>query len=264
VARIRTIKPDFFRHEALFEAEQSSSLPLRLAFAGLWTVADKEGRFKWQPRALKLDCLPYDDCDFSRVLDALFTRGFIEKYEHEGQVYGFIPSWKAHQVINNRESDSSLPNPYESTILTRAPRVSDACPTPLVHAQVEGKGREGEGKGKGKEGATSVAISSPPKIKSIKKTRIPDDFGISEAVSAWATRDGHDRLPERLEHFRGYALANGKTYEDWDRAFMNAIRDDWAKLNGRQRAQFSTQGNADWQPPELASLTEKTIEAERV
>lgn len=149
MARIRTIKPEFFRHEALFEAEQADNLPLRLAFIGLWTAADKEGRFKWQPRALKLDCLPYDSCDFSRVLDALVTRGFIQKYEYEGQFYGVIPSWKSHQVINNRETESILPNPHESTILTREARVDDASGTRLEHAQGEGKGREGEGEGKG-------------------------------------------------------------------------------------------------------------------
>ena len=57
MARIRTIKPEFFRHEALFEAEHRAGLPLRLAFAGLWTAADREGRFKWRPRQLKLDVL---------------------------------------------------------------------------------------------------------------------------------------------------------------------------------------------------------------
>jgi hypothetical protein len=70
LARIRTIKPEFFRHADLYEAEKETGLPLRLAFAGLWTAADREGRFKWRPRELKLDCLPHDDVDFSRVLDA--------------------------------------------------------------------------------------------------------------------------------------------------------------------------------------------------
>src|SRR5574337_598051 len=125
MARIRSIKPDFFRHESLFEAERETKLPLRLAYAGLWTAADREGRFKWSARQLKLDCLPYDDVDFSRVLDALTTRGFIVKYTANGSDYGFIPSWKDHQVINNREAASTLPEPNENNILTREPRVDD-------------------------------------------------------------------------------------------------------------------------------------------
>jgi hypothetical protein len=68
MARIRTIKPEFFRHADLYEAEKETGLPLRLAFAGLWTAADREGRFKWRPRELKLDCLPHDEVDFHACL----------------------------------------------------------------------------------------------------------------------------------------------------------------------------------------------------
>ena len=150
MARIRSIKPEFFRHEGLFEAERETGLPLRVAFAGLWTAADREGRFQWKPRQLKLDALPYDDVDFSRVLDALMTGGHIVKYTVDGVAYGCIPSWSAHQVINNRESASEFPSveegSIESTTSTREARVDDATSTRLVHAPVEGKGREGKGK----------------------------------------------------------------------------------------------------------------------
>ena len=100
MARIRTIKPEFFRHESLYEAERETELPLRIAFAGIWSAADREGRFRWSPRQLKLDCLPYDELDFSRVLDALATRGFIVKYAVDGKEYGHVPSWSKHQIIN--------------------------------------------------------------------------------------------------------------------------------------------------------------------
>ena len=155
MARIRTVKPELFRHEALFEAELKSGLPLRLAYVGLFTACDREGRFKWKPRALKLDVLPYDDVDFSRVLDALVTHGFIVKYEFDGDEFGCIPSWGSHQIVNNRESVSVLPSLEESTTCTRDSRVSDAPPSPLVQDQGEGKGREKERKGRGKEGESA-------------------------------------------------------------------------------------------------------------
>jgi hypothetical protein len=148
MARIRTVKPDLFRHEDLFEAEADTGLPLRLAFIGLFTVADREGRFKWRPRQIKLDVLPYDDIDFSRVLDALVTRGFVVKYASDGEEYGCIPSFTTHQVINNREKDSDIPE-YDSTELQipvntgPSQRVPNACPTRHDLAQAEGKGREG-------------------------------------------------------------------------------------------------------------------------
>jgi hypothetical protein len=141
--RIRTIKPEFFRHEDLFDAEEETKLPLRLAFIGLWCASDREGRFKWRPRTLKSEILPFDEVDFSRVLDALATRGFIVKYASDTGEFGHIPSFKTHQVINNRERDSILPDPLNckesDACLTRDPRVTHA-------GKGEGKGREGKGK----------------------------------------------------------------------------------------------------------------------
>lgn len=170
MGRIRTVKPELFTHEDLYMLEQETGLPIRIAFAGLFTVCDREGRFKWQPNRIKLAVLPYDVLDFSRVLDALVTRGFIRMYSADDQIFGVIPTWSRHQVINNRESASEIPEPdetsYISTTSTREPRVSDACSTPLVHAPVEGKGREG--KGKGREGGYDEASPSP----SAKQTEI--------------------------------------------------------------------------------------------
>lgn len=159
MARIRTVKPELFRHEALYEAEIKNKLPLRLSYIGLFTACDREGRFKWKPKTLKLDVLPYDDVDFSRVLDALVTHGFIVKYEFEGDEFGCIPTWSQHQVINNRESTSLLPSLEESTTCTRDSRVDDASVTPLVHIQAEGEGKGKERKGKGNK---ENAVASRP------------------------------------------------------------------------------------------------------
>jgi hypothetical protein len=69
----------------------------------------------------------------------------------------------------------------------------------------------------------------PKKPKSRKQT-IPADFTVSDRVKAWATEKGYNRLDERLEYFIGKATASGYQYADWDQAFMNSIREDWAKL----------------------------------
>jgi hypothetical protein len=153
VGRIRTIKPEFFKHSGLFDAERESGLPLRLGFAGLWTCCDREGRFKWRPRELKLDVLPYDDCDFSSVLDALAERGFVVKYGAAPEIFGHIPSWKSNQICNPRESQSKLPNPFDCREIdasaTRGERVD--------HAGVkEGKGMEGNGEGNGTRGPLTI------------------------------------------------------------------------------------------------------------
>jgi hypothetical protein len=140
MSRIRTIKPSLFRHEALYEAEKETGLPLRIAYLGLWTVADRDGRFKWRPRELKLDCLPYDDLDFEDVLDAFAARGFVIKYEVDGQLYGYIPTFHKHQVINQREAASTIPAPTDESI------VHVHAHAETVHAHGEGKGREWKGR----------------------------------------------------------------------------------------------------------------------
>lgn len=141
MARIRTVKPELFRHEELYELEQEYKLPLRLAFIGLWCVCDREGRFKWRPNQLKIEILPYDKIDFSRVLDALATRGFVVEYTSDtGERYGYVPTFTAHQVINNRESQSQLLCPF------------DACATRDPRGLSMHKGKGKERKGIGKEG----------------------------------------------------------------------------------------------------------------
>jgi hypothetical protein len=182
MARIRTVKPELFRHEALFEAELETKLPLRISFIALFTVCDREGRFRWRPRQLKLDCLPYDEIDFSRVLYALATREFVVPYEVSGVKYGVIPSFTRHQVINNRESESVLPDipenyhavNYENaeTVLNQRlnncdnselSRVSHASATRHDLAQVEGKRKRKRKRNMEEEEEGRVANAPEPK-----------------------------------------------------------------------------------------------------
>lgn len=147
--RIRTIKPEFFAHDALFDAEKETELPLRLAFIGLWCAADREGRFKWEPRRLGVSILPYDSIDFSRVLDALATRGFLVRYRIGDAWFGEIPSFRRHQIVNPRESASKIPE------VSDADEVFDACSTRASRVATRDNLARGEGKGtwkgKGKE-----------------------------------------------------------------------------------------------------------------
>lgn len=75
-----------------------------------------------------------------------------------------------------------------------------------------------------------VITKKPKKISTSKKFALPDDFAISEQVRAWSTVKGFTDLDSHLEHFVGYAKARGAMYADWDQAFMNAIRGNWAKV----------------------------------
>lgn len=159
MARIRTIKPEFYRHHDLFSAEKESGLPLRLAFSGLWLCADKEGRFKWNPNQLKLDVLPYDELDFEKVLNALEKNDFLKKYEVEKKFYGVIPSFKEHQRITGSEAtyESKIPSPpmsYEN---------GNILETPKNNTGINKDDRKGKGKGN-KERERSIGKEDPVKF----------------------------------------------------------------------------------------------------
>ena len=115
--RIRSIKPEFFKHWELYKAEKESGLPIRLAYEGLWTVADKEGRFRYVPQQLKLDVLPYDEVDFEKVFAVLVHNGWVISYQVDGKQYACIPTFKDHQRITGSEatSESKIPAPPEPT-----------------------------------------------------------------------------------------------------------------------------------------------------
>ncbi len=99
MARCRSIKPEFFKHEALTELS-----PLhRLLFIGLWTQADWRGRLEDRPKRLKLDILPWDNCDVNTMLADLWGGGFILRYAVNGKLYIWIPSFTKHQFPNKKE-----------------------------------------------------------------------------------------------------------------------------------------------------------------
>jgi hypothetical protein len=111
MSRIRTVKPELFRHELLDAITQSSGLPIGFCFIGLFTCADREGRFRWKPKQLKLDVLPYSELDFEVILNVLVSNKFLTKYTVDGEEYACFTNWHKHQIINNRERASELPPP---------------------------------------------------------------------------------------------------------------------------------------------------------
>lgn len=128
MARIRALKPGFFKDHELFMAEKESGYPLRLAYEGLWCVADREGRFKWKPHEIKTDVLPYDDVDMAKVLDALVKCKKIIRYKCAGEDYGYIPKFAEHQHVNKNEANSTLPAPPKNSN-ARAKPVNARAPT---------------------------------------------------------------------------------------------------------------------------------------
>ncbi len=116
MSRLRTIKPGFFLNDLLSECQPLA----RLLFAGLWTIADREGRLEDRPKRIGAECLPYDDCDIEALLDELAAPGFIVRYEVDGQPYIAVPAWKKHQCPHKTEAPSRIPPPEHSASTVQA------------------------------------------------------------------------------------------------------------------------------------------------
>jgi len=177
MARIRTIKPEFFTSEDIV----SLSPLARLLYQATWCEADKEGRLQWKPGTFKLRYFPADNCDIHALCDELVQRGLVVLY---GDGLAYIPQFSKHQHINPRESDSQLPDPHaRAQKATRQPRVGTRHDASARDDDAQG-GREGKGKeGKGKEeppptprGVAGDFRPSPGAVvcKALKAAGIPD------------------------------------------------------------------------------------------
>jgi len=113
LARIRYLKPDFFKDEDIAELPFET----RLVFAGLWCQADREGRLEDRPKRLKVEIMPYDDIDIEKQLQLLANskknsnRPFIVRYEINGEKYIQILNFSKHQKFHSTEKESEIP-PY--------------------------------------------------------------------------------------------------------------------------------------------------------
>lgn len=162
MARIRSIKPEFWASESLGRLRGPEGRQARLLFIALWNHAEDHGVCRAAPALLRSVAFPYDEdvtaADVSRWLGMLDEGGFVLRYERNGSSYLWICSFDEHQRID-RKSKTTLPEPSHDDMMRHAsPRSTSDRPasetvTPSAstrraldeHSLQEGKGREGRG-----------------------------------------------------------------------------------------------------------------------
>lgn len=140
MARIRSIKPEFWTDEKVVEL----SFAARLLFVGLWNFADDDGRMVYSPKKIKMQVFPADTLDISELVGEIRRKKLVLLYTESRRipptlpesefmadetVYLQIVKFDQHQKIDKR-TKSKLPAPPESP--AEFPRI----PT------TEGKGRD--------------------------------------------------------------------------------------------------------------------------
>lgn len=207
MARARNIKPGFFTNDLLAEIA-----PLgRILFAGLWTLADREGRQEDRVKRIKAQLLPYDECDCNSLLQDLHNRGFILRYSMAGADYIQIVEWHKHQNPHIKEAESTIPGPDENsaspvqcTAFSETSPADSLNPLPL----------------------TDSLNPLPATKRAAPKDEISEDFEIAwnaypqrpgasrkDALKAWKSRIASGVDPEKIlagvHRYSAYVLAKG-------------------------------------------------------
>src|SRR5688500_10427158 len=134
MARIRTIKPEFFTSLTIADLTPEQ----RLTFIGLWTHVDDEGRCVDDARLIKAAVWPLDDrtaADVEDDLRALTEASLITRYTLTRKRYMAVTGWREHQRIN-RPTPSKLPAPELGEPTPPEPSTSGNADSVSPHAQL--------------------------------------------------------------------------------------------------------------------------------
>ncbi|WP_053064104.1 hypothetical protein [Caballeronia mineralivorans] len=105
MARARNIKPAFFKNYDLADLGPH----VQLLFAGLWCLADREGRLEDKPRFIKAEVFPYYSVDVDGGLTLLHESGFVKRYSVNGRRLIQVEGFNKHQSPHSTEKPSELP-----------------------------------------------------------------------------------------------------------------------------------------------------------
>lgn len=234
MARIRTIKPDFFRHEGLQDLAAEHGAHVMLVFAGLWGHCDRFGRFECRPRHLKLDILPFLEFDMAKAIAVLEDGGFIQTYEVGSKRYGFIPSFAEHQRFSGKEAAEAAKYPEPPVKKAGSNGEATGKQSPPLEWN---KGMD-NGIGNGEDTREQVLASPDPVHQPASKTKqnpkrgtrwpddaiVPDDWlAEGEGYREMAGKPPIDLRAEALKFANYWAAKSGgaATKLDWKRTWLN-------------------------------------------
>lgn len=255
MARARNIKPGFFSNDELAEVS-----PLgRLLFIALWTMADRAGRLEDRPKRIKVEALPYDDCDAESLLSELAERDFILRYARGGRRYIQIVNFSKHQNPHVREPESDIPGPDEPGSPPGSPPGERPQGSSGGHSASTGPAPDETDPGPADSGflipdspsriPDSGGESRPPAGEPTPRAcRIPEGFPTEEWI-AWAKKARPDLDPQFVatkfrDYWAGVPGARGRKL-DWPATWRNFVRDEYVRKGQRAGGRETTAEHND-------------------
>lgn len=195
--RIRTIKPEFWKHPIMSRKHDT----VRLCAIGVLNIADDEGYFLAEPSMVRSELWPWDD-DSGRARKALTELASIDYIQiRECARVGFVAwivQFTTHQRVD-KPKPSRLSDSFKSGIVVKSMiekdstndlgRVDDASSndrrTIVERSSLEGKGKEVEGKGV--EGKGKQVKNNPVARGSSGPPLAADPESGSKSAETWAS-----------------------------------------------------------------------------
>jgi uncharacterized phage protein (TIGR02220 family) len=141
MARIRTIKPEFWTSEQVADCSPAA----RLLFIGIWNFCDDHGLHPASTRRLKMEVFPSDtisDHEIEAMINELLLARLLYAYQVDGKSYWQVTGWAKHQKIEKPTYRHPLPQALveveDSVTIRRVVADESTSPRP-------GNGKESKG-----------------------------------------------------------------------------------------------------------------------
>ncbi|MCE1523664.1 hypothetical protein LWU38_10130 [Enterobacter hormaechei] len=228
MARSRNIKPGFFTNDELAECSPYA----RILFAGLWTIADKEGRLDDRPKKVKALVLPFDNVDCDELLQQLHDRKFIQRYQVQDGAYIQITNWKKHQNPHCKEAPSEIPEYCEADTKQEEEQVKEDESTVQVQCN-SGANRPQVIDNNEVQLEHSASTVQEPVENNLNPADsfnlipdslilIPDSVVNTQAADATCSEDGNVHQMASRYAFEGNVVRlNQKDFDSWKALFTN-------------------------------------------
>ncbi|WP_024328864.1 MULTISPECIES: hypothetical protein [unclassified Thioalkalivibrio] len=255
MARIRTIKPEFWQDEDL----AACSPHARLLAIALLQLCDKNGVFRAIPMQIHAHAFPWEsEVNIPSLLEELEGCGYVILYRVDGKSYGHIPGFTKHQRIQGKEAtaDGQYPAPDQADTHEEKPSI------PGEYGG-DSRGDTGKGRGKGKgtgekeqgTGAQGASGSGEPRLVHSTSDRFeefwqqyPKKKGKKPAKEAWTRK----RLDGRADEIIADVQLRAGTDSGWRQGF---IPNPLTYLN-QERWQDEIQRDGPQGQPKVASNQE--------
>ncbi len=201
MARIRTIKPEFFTSEQVADCSPTA----RLLFVGMWCFCDDGGVHPASIKRLKMEIFPADTFGEKEIADLvnelLAAKLLIEFQADDGKSYWQVTGWH-HQKIEK----PTIRHPQNSTTIRRP--LADSSAT-------EGNGVEGIVKEDNNNHSNPIERESSARA---QKTLIDNNWKLPQEWGKWAESEtglDRDKVIIEARKFHNNAMSKQIKSANW-------------------------------------------------